>query len=142
MFINNFDPIAFQVFSLENGTICDDIKSPVLSKKKKTVRVTEQGVYFKKYTDGKELLLTPESSIQAQQKLGADIIIPLDELPSSKLSGTALKESLDRTHRWEERSLREHQKNPNQQAIYGVVHGGVDLKLRQESIDYLGQSFP
>jgi tRNA-guanine family transglycosylase len=50
------------------------------------MRVTEDGVLFKSYVNGDEIWLTPESSVQAQQKLGADIIIPLDELPVGTVS--------------------------------------------------------
>jgi len=48
-----------------------------------------------------------------------------------------LRNSLERTHRWEKRSLEEHLKNPQNQAIYAVIHGGVDDSLRKESCDFL-----
>jgi len=77
--------------------------------------------------------LTPESSIQAQKALGADIIIPFDELPPYHISPKKLKNSFERTHRWEKRSLEEHLKKTQDQAIFAVIHGGVDKDLRQES---------
>mmetsp|Transcript_7229 Transcript_7229/g.10356 ORF Transcript_7229/g.10356 Transcript_7229/m.10356 type:complete len:551 (+) Transcript_7229:27-1679(+) len=102
-----------------------------------TVQISEEGVTFRSYRDGSKLLLTPESTILAQKDLGADIIIPLDDLPSSKVSGVELEESLDRTHRWEARSLLQHLKNVNDQAIYSVIHGGTNAILREKSIKYL-----
>lgn len=99
--------------------------------------VTEEGVRFKSYRDGKEVFLTPESSVDAQKQLGADIIIPFDELLPHSVSHERLVASLERTHRWEKRSLDRHLANPQQQAMYAVVHGGTHRELRQQSIDYL-----
>lgn len=70
-------------------------------------------------------------------KIGADIIIPLDELPGYYTDSKKLAESVERTHRWEARSLMEHLKDVNDQAMYCVVHGGVDYELRKKSVDYL-----
>ena len=81
--------------------------------------------------------LLPESSIEAQKSFGSDIIIPLDELPPYHIDKKKLKKVLDRTHRWEKRSLDTHLKNPNNQAIYSVIHGGVDKELRKQSCGYL-----
>lgn len=142
-FIHRKNPIitdsgGFQVFSLAYGTVHDELKSK--GKKKhdgSVVCVTEDGVLFRSYRDGAPILLTPESSIKAQKDLGADIIIPFDELPPYHMDPKILEESLHRTHRWEKRSLDEHRKNPNNQAMYAVVHGGVDQRLRKMSIEYL-----
>ncbi|MBA2306825.1 tRNA-guanine transglycosylase, partial [Candidatus Dependentiae bacterium] len=86
-FINRPYPIitdsgGFQVFSLAYGTVKDELKSKGMKKHTESVlRINEEGVLFRSYRDGSPILLTPESSIQAQKKLGADIIIPFDELP-------------------------------------------------------------
>ena len=82
-------------------------------------------------------MLTPESSVQAQKDLGADIIIPLDELPPYHIDKRKLINSLHRTHRWEKRSLDNHLANPNNQAMYAVIHGGTDFQLRTLSCDFL-----
>lgn len=92
---------------------------------------------FRSYRDGSKVLLTPESSIQAQKDLGADIIISFDELPPYHMSLQKLKESVDRTHRWEKRSLDKHLENRNNQAMYAVIHGGLDRDLRKKSCEYL-----
>ena len=101
------------------------------------VKVTEDGVYFKSYRDGRKIFLTPESTVQAQKSYGADIIIPLDQLPPYHIDRQVLEDSVDRSHRWEARSLHEHLLDVKKQAMYCVVHGGVDVKLRTKSIDYL-----
>ncbi len=142
-FINRQMPIitdsgGFQVFSLAYGSIADELKSRGAKKEKSYVlKIGEEGVHFRSYRDGSKILLTPETSVQVQKALGADIIIPLDELPPYHIGYDKLKRSLERTHRWEKRSLEEHLKNRQGQAMYGVIHGGVDPILRKESCDYL-----
>jgi len=101
------------------------------------VKVSEEGVVFRSYRDGRKVLLTPESTVQAQKAYGADIIIPLDELPPYHTSPERLRESVLLSHRWEERSLREHLRDPRQQAMYAVVHGGLDKDLRRHSAEHL-----
>jgi len=112
------------------------------SKQSSMVNVTEDGVIFRSYRDGTSMLLTPESCVQAQKKLGASIIIPLDELPPYQTDRSTLEASLHRSHRWELRSLREHLKDRQNQAMYCVVHGGVDLSLRLSSLRYLTSLSP
>jgi len=101
------------------------------------LKITEEGVLFRSYRDGAKILLTPETSIAAQKDLGADIIIPFDELPPYHIADLDLKKSLDRTHRWEERSLNAHLASPQQQAMYAVIHGGVHQEMRRLSCDFL-----
>lgn len=135
-FINRNKPIitdsgGFQVFSLAYGTVKDELKS----RGKKTInnavlKISEEGVLFRSYRNGDKVLLTPETSVQAQKDLGADIIIPFDELPPYHIDESKLIQSLHRTHRWEERSLNQHLKNPQNQAMYAVIHGGINPALR------------
>ncbi|PCI94220.1 tRNA-guanosine(34) transglycosylase [Candidatus Aerophobetes bacterium] len=142
-FINRNLPIitdsgGFQVFSLAYGSVASELKSKGSKRHNKTMlKITEDGVLFRSYIDGKKFMLTPESSIQAQKELGADIIIPFDELPPYHISKEELTKSLDRTHRWEKRSLDYHKKHVNDQAMYAVIHGGVDPELRKKSVDVL-----
>ncbi len=103
----------------------------------KAVNVTEEGVTFQSYRDESTILLTPENTIHAQKDFGADIIIPLDELPPHHISRQTLVESVRRSHRWEKRSLDVHLQNLKKQAMYGVIHGGLDSKMRVESLDYI-----
>ncbi len=142
-FINRQMPIitdsgGFQVFSLAYGSVADELKSRGAKKRDGHVlKISEEGVHFRSYRDGSKVLLTPESSIQTQKALGADIIIPLDELPPYHIDADQLKRSLERTHRWEKRSLDEHLKNRQGQAMYAVIHGGVDPEMRKQSCDTL-----
>lgn len=142
-FINWTGPLitdsgGFQVFSLAQGTVTDELKSRGLKNYANSVlKINEEGVLFRSYRDGNKILLTPESSVQVQKDLGADIIIPLDELPANSISYQKLQMSLDRTHRWELRSLNEHRKNPKQQAMYAVIHGGINQELRTKSCQFL-----
>jgi queuine tRNA-ribosyltransferase len=142
-FMNRQSPLitdsgGFQVFSLAYGGVHEELKSKGQKKNEGSVlKISEEGVLFRSYRDGAPVLLTPESSVQAQKALGADIIIPLDELPPYHTDHRALKKSLERTHRWEERSLLEHRKALQQQAIYAVIHGGIDAILRKVSAEFL-----
>jgi len=149
------DSGGFQVFSLAYGSVHEELSSKGELKKaaprkgsngapwrddvsgSNAVKVTEEGVLFRSYRDGSSFMLTPESTVQAQKAIGADIIIPLDELPPYHISIDKLAESVARSHRWEARSLQEHLKDVKQQAMYCVVHGGTNVKLRTESAEYL-----
>lgn len=145
-FINRDMPIitdsgGFQVFSLTYGGVANELKSKGLKKYAGSVlKINEQGVTFRSYIDGRKILLTPESSIQAQKSFGADIIIPLDELTPYHISKSNLLDSFERTHRWELRSLEEHKKTPNKQAMYSVIHGGIDATLRKQSCEILSNA--
>jgi queuine tRNA-ribosyltransferase len=142
-FINRPMPIitdsgGFQVFSLAYGTVKDELKSKGTKKfDNGVISIDEEGVVFRSYRNGARILLTPETSVQAQKELGADIIIPFDELPPYHIDPAKLEESLHRTHRWEKRSLDTHKKNPQNQAMYAVVHGGIDQRLRAASCEFL-----
>ncbi len=142
-FMNRQQPIitdsgGFQVFSLAYGGVANEIKSRGMKKQEGAIlSITEEGATFRSYRDGSRILLTPESSVQAQKELGADIIIPLDELPPYHQEKKHILRSFERTHRWEERSLKTHKQDPMHQYMYGVVHGGVDPILRKKSCDRL-----
>ena len=147
------DSGGFQVFSLAYGSVHEELSTGGELKrrngntkgsshvtgggKQPPVKVTEEGAIFRSYRDGKSFLLTPESTVQAQKSFGADIIIPLDELPPYHIDRSVLVDSVERTHRWEARSLQEHLKNVKEQAMYCVIHGGLDRELRKKSLDYL-----
>lgn len=142
-FMNRTSPIitdsgGFQVFSLMYGGVARELKSQgTKAHSNSVVKINEDGVTFRSYRDGALIHLNPERSIQAQKKLGADIILSFDELPPYHIDEKALLKSFDRTHRWEERSLIEHKKNPAKQALYGIIHGGIDPELRKKSAQIL-----
>lgn len=155
------DSGGFQVFSLAHGTVHDElnrkgVKPPPAAgkaggkggkavaaadasrtRKPLLQRVTEEGAVFRSYRDGSLLTLTPESSVAAQKAYGADIIVPLDELPPYYIDDDTLHRSVLLSHRWEARSLAAHLADVRQQAMYCVLHGGIDRTLRALSADYL-----
>jgi queuine tRNA-ribosyltransferase len=144
-FIGRNQPIitdsgGFQVFSLAYGPGAKELKGQSGKKHPSSiVKINEDGVLFRSYRDGSLIFLSPETSVLAQKDIGADIIIPLDELLPFHVSEKKLQASFERTHRWELRSLQTHLENPQQQAMYAVVHGGADLHLRQMSCSLLTQ---
>lgn len=128
------DSGGFQIFSLKYGGVSEELKSKGKKQESNSVlKVSEEGVLFRSYRDGSPILITPESTIQAQKNLGSDIIIPLDELLPYHVEERVFRKSFDKTHRWQIRSYNEHQKNRNNQLMYAVIHGGTDLEFRKKS---------
>src|SRR5205823_10038122 len=98
------------------------------------VAIEEDGVRFRCYTDGSIKFLGPESAMAVQAALGSDIALVLDECTPFHVSRDYTARSMQRTHRWLERCLRWHAEHgPADQAVYGIVQGGVDRDLRAES---------
>lgn len=110
------DSGGFQVFSLAKPK---DIK--------------EEGVTFKSHIDGSKLFLTPEKSIEIQNKLGADIIMSFDECPYYPCTYDYMKQSVERTIRWAKRGKEKHS-NPDQM-LFGIVQGGEFKDLRKYSAE-------
>ena len=88
--------------------------------------ITEEGVTFQSPVDGSRMLLTPEMSIQHQNRIGADIIMALDDVAPSTINDPArFKEACHRTLRWIDRCIAAHTK-PDSQNLFGIVQGGLD----------------
>ena len=112
---------------------------------KPLVKLTEKGVDFRSVIDGSPHTFTPESVITIERKLGADIIVPLDECTSPLHDHAYTKRSMERTHRWAKRGLTAFQllkddpsfPNPHQ-VLYGIVQGGAYHDLRLESARFIG----
>ncbi len=100
------------------------------AQKPKLAKITDDGILFHSHLDASKHLLTPERSIDIQEKLGADIILVLDECTSPLSTYEYTKESLDRSHRWAERSLAAHKTD---QALAGIVQGGAYKDLRDHA---------
>ncbi|HJS20973.1 MAG TPA: tRNA guanosine(34) transglycosylase Tgt, partial [Anaerolineales bacterium] len=111
------DSGGFQVFSLAQ-----------------TRRIDDDGVIFKSHIDGSTHRFTPEKSIAIQENLGADIIMAFDEC-SDPNDHAYSKLAMERTHRWAERSLRAQTRGD--QALFGIVQGGVQADLRAESAKFI-----
>ncbi|XP_053997736.1 queuine tRNA-ribosyltransferase catalytic subunit isoform X1 [Hylaeus anthracinus] len=94
-------------------------------------KITEEGVKFKSPYNESDCMLTPEHSIQIQNVIGADIMMQLDDVVKTTLTGPRVEEAMHRTIRWLERCLAAHQR-PNEQSIFPIVQGNLDPKLRSE----------
>jgi queuine tRNA-ribosyltransferase len=91
-------------------------------------------VRFRSYVDGRERFLTPEGSMAVQAALRSDIALVLDECTPYHATRDYTARSTERTHRWLERCLRWHaEQGPGDQAVYGIVQGGVHEDLRRAS---------
>jgi len=121
------DSGGFQVFSL------NDLR-----------KVTEEGVTFRSHLDGSSHFFSPESAMEAQIGLGADIVMAFDECTEYPVDRERMRESMELTLRWAERSKRyfeEHKdevpwrNNVATQALFGIVQGGMDRQLRKESAE-------
>ena len=120
-FMNYDGPIltdsgGFQVFSLA---------------KNKKKDITEEGVHFKSHIDGRNLLLTPEKSIEIQNKLDSDIAMSFDECPPASADYKYLKNSVERTLRWAKRGKDAF--NNDNQSLFGIIQGGPIEDLRKYS---------
>jgi queuine tRNA-ribosyltransferase len=109
------DSGGYQVFSLADISKIDD-----------------EGVTFRSEVDGTEIRLTPESSIHAQNEIGADIIMAFDECPPAgeTTDPAQVRRATGRTIRWLDKCVQCHHRED--QALFGIVQGGTDLELREE----------
>lgn len=107
-------------------------------------RITENGVEFKSHLDGAVHMLTPEKSIEIQLNLGSDIILVLDELVSPLHGESYVAQSLQRTHRWELRSLKYYSNNVKKNRekrgmIFGILQGVDDKTIRQQEASWIAK---
>jgi queuine tRNA-ribosyltransferase len=100
--------------------------------------IAEAGVTFRSPRDGLLIEMTPEKSIAIQNALGADIIMAFDECPPYPADRTVIEAATDRTYRWLIRCLKAHQR-PQEQALFGIVQGGVYLDLRRSAAQALAE---
>lgn len=119
------DSGGFQVFSLAH-----------------LVRVNDEGVLFRSHLDGSQHLLTPEKAVEVQHRLGADVMMALDECASYAADRTTHQQAAERTHRWAERCLAAHSKldqapEASGRALFGIPQGGTFTDLRRHSAEVL-----
>jgi len=93
--------------------------------------ISEEGIRFRSHIDGSPLMLTPESAIAIQQRLGSDVMMALDECTPYPADHSRAKASLELTARWAERCLEA--RSSVTQALFGIVQGGVYPELRRSS---------
>ena len=130
------DSGGFQVFSLGYGSVSDEIKGK-RSSRGFNVKIDEDGIIFRSPRDGRQLRLTPESSIRIQKQLGADFIFVLDECTPYHMTREQVAVAMHRSHRWEKRSFLEHQRLESTQGLYGIVQGGIYDDLRLQSATFV-----
>ncbi|MBX6394122.1 MAG: tRNA guanosine(34) transglycosylase Tgt [Alicyclobacillaceae bacterium] len=113
------DSGGFQVFSL----------SPLR-------KIEEEGVTFRSHISGETFFLSPEKATEVQNALGADIIMAFDECPPYPADREYVLQSLERTLRWARRCQRAHRR-PEDQALFGIVQGGMEFDLRRRAVEAL-----
>ena len=112
------DSGGFQVFSLG-----------------KMRKITEEGVRFSSPVNGEKIMLTPERSMEVQQKLGSDVVMIFDECTPYPATHKESQDSMELSLRWAQRSKDAHGDNPS--ALFGIVQGGMYEDLREVSINGL-----
>ena len=94
-------------------------------------KISEEGVIFRSPIDGARIFLTPERSMQVQQLLGSDIVMVFDECTPYPAPREAVQASMELSLRWAARSRAAYS---GEGALFGIVQGGMDLDLRQQSL--------
>jgi queuine tRNA-ribosyltransferase len=100
-------------------------------------KITEQGVKFRSPKDGSIIFMGPEESMQIQHKLNSDIVMIFDDCTPYPSEKNVVDESMQLSLRWAKRSLKEHQKLNNSNALFGIVQGGMHEDLRLQSMKSL-----
>ena len=108
------DSGGFQVFSLAEQ-----------------VRVTEEAASFRSHLDGSPVELSPEASMRIQERIGADVAMQLDHVVALPATRDVVADAMQRSLRWAERCLASHRRE--EQAVFGIVQGGLEPDLREES---------
>ena len=107
------------------------------------VHISDPGLRFQSHIDGSYHLFTPEKMGAYQEALGADIVMALDQCPAYTQDKSAVREAMERTHRWAERCRQAHHQKgqapsaSSGQALFGIVQGGVFPDLREESAAFI-----
>ena len=112
------DSGGFQVFSLA-----------------KIRTIKEEGVTFQSHIDGSRHFIGPETSMDIQQALGADIAMAFDVCTAYPCDEATAKANMERTHRWAERCKLHHTRED--QALFGIVQGAFSKELRIRSVEAL-----
>ena len=119
------DSGGFQVFSL------GDLRT-----------ISEEGVEFKSHLDGSKHFFSPESVMETENDLGADIIMAFDECVEYPATYEYTTQSMERTTRWAKRCKEAH-KNTEKQGLFGIIQGGFYKDLRDKSLeDLVAMDFP
>jgi queuine tRNA-ribosyltransferase len=114
------DSGGFQIFSLPNAR-----------------NLTEEGAVFRSYVDGRNILLSPELSIETQKAINSDIMMVLDQCVPSTVEYALAKSAMELTYRWAKRSLAA--RGDSEQALFAIIQGACFKDLRIKSAEALTQ---
>lgn len=118
------DSGGYQVYSLAN-----------------TRKIKEEGVYFRSHIDGSKRFLSPETSMDIQRAIGADIVMAFDECTPYPCEKRAARKSMEMTHRWLKRCITHLESNPPlygyEQYLFPIVQGSTYPDLRKESAEFI-----
>jgi queuine tRNA-ribosyltransferase len=135
------DSGGFQVFSMGHGSVADEIKGRRGQRESRILSIDEDGVRFQSYADGSERFMGPETSMEVQAALGADVALAFDECTPFHVDRDYTARSTARTHRWLDRCIDWQRENaPEGQKLFGIVQGGVYEDLRIESAERVASS--
>lgn len=102
----------------------------------KLCEVTEEGVRFEHPNTKEIMFLRPEDSIKAQNNIGSDIMMALDDVIKTTTEGPRMEEACDRTIRWIDRNIAAHERQ-DEQNLFPIIQGGLDKELRERCIKEL-----
>ncbi|KAI7868088.1 queuine tRNA-ribosyltransferase [Spinellus fusiger] len=122
---------AFQKW---NGNLLTDSGGFQMVSLLKLAKITEEGVQFASPHDGSLMMLTPEHSMSLQNSIGADIMMQLDDVISSLVTGPRVEEAMWRSVRWLDRCIASHTR-PHDQNLFAIIQGGLDNELRKKCIE-------
>lgn len=144
------DSGGFQVWSLGAGSEKRELEAsssnnPVVKSPKskmKAAKITEEGVHFQSPVDGSKIFMGPEESMQIQHSLGSDIVMIFDECTPYPATEEQARHSMELSLRWAERSKTEFDRlvvtgSERNEALFGIVQGGMYPNLREQSIEGL-----
>jgi len=120
-----------------NGPILTDSGGFQVFSLGKMRKITEQGVKFRSPKDGSAIFMGPEESMQIQYKLGSDIVMIFDDCTAYPAEKNVVDQSMQLSLRWAKRSLDEHKKLNNKNALFGIIQGGMHKELRLQSAESL-----
>ena len=98
-------------------------------------QINDNEVTFRSHIDGSFHKFTPEDAVRYQERLGVDIMMPLDHCISTNADTSSIKQAMDRTHRWAIR-CRDTWHSPRQ-ALFGIIQGGLSEHFRAQSCEFI-----
>lgn len=113
-----------------DGPILTDSGGFQLFSLAKMTKINEQGAVFRSHIDGRLVELTPERAIQIQEALGSDVAMVLDHVVAAPNNAEVVRDAMERTIRWARRCREAASRSD--QALFAIIQGGLDPKLRVE----------